>query len=33
MDTVGEVLAVAAEVVDLLDRGDRWWAAWDDWTP
>ena len=26
-DTVGEVLAAAAEVVDLLDRDDRWWAG------
>ena len=27
------VLAAAAEVTDLLDRDDRWWAPWDDWAP
>ena len=30
---VGEVLATAASVVDLLDRDERWWSDWDDWTP
>ncbi|MCP3420823.1 DUF402 domain-containing protein [Nocardioides pinisoli] len=32
----GELLAVLAEaerVADLLDRDDRWWAPWDDWSP
>lgn len=24
-------LAAAAEVADLLDRDDRWWAPWDGW--
>lgn len=32
-DTVGRVLAAAAEVTALLDAGTRWWAPWDDWTP
>lgn len=32
-DEVLAVLAAAAEVADLLDRDDRWWAPWDDWTP
>jgi hypothetical protein len=32
-DTVGEVLATAAEVVALLDEDRRWWSDWDDWTP
>jgi hypothetical protein len=27
------VLHAAAEVVDLLDRDERWWAPWDDWRP
>ena len=27
------VLAAATEVADLLDRDDRWWTPWDDWTP
>ena len=33
VDDLRHVLDAAAEVTDLLDRGDRWWAAWDDWTP
>ncbi len=32
-DELRAVLAEAAVVADLLDRGDRWWARWDDWTP
>ena len=31
--TLLRVLQTAAELTDLLDRDDRWWAAWDDWTP
>jgi hypothetical protein len=34
--TADELLATldaAAEVADLLQRDDRWWAAWDDWSP
>lgn len=34
--TADELLATldaAAEVAGLLDRDDRWWAPWDDWTP
>jgi hypothetical protein len=27
------VLHAAAEVSALLDRDERWWARWDDWTP
>ena len=33
LETVGEVLATAASLVDLLDEDRRWWAPWDDWTP
>ncbi len=33
LDDLTHVLAAAAEVTELLDRGDRWWAPWDDWTP
>lgn len=33
LDTVGEVLATAASLVELLDKDRRWWAGWDDWTP
>ncbi len=32
-DELLAVLAAAADVAELLDRGDRWWAPWDDWTP
>ena len=28
-----QVFAAAPGAVDLLDRDDRWWAPWDDWTP
>jgi hypothetical protein len=31
--TVGEVLATAAGLVELLDEDRRWWSDWDDWTP
>ncbi len=31
--TLLQVLATAAELTDLLDRDDRWWAEWDDWAP
>jgi len=27
------VLDAAAEVADLLERDERWWSPWDDWTP
>jgi hypothetical protein len=27
------VLEAAADVADRLERDDRWWAPWDDWTP
>ena len=32
-DELLATLAAAAQVADLLDRGDRWWSGWDDWTP
>ena len=32
-DVLLRVLAEAAHVTDLLDREQRWWAAWDDWSP
>ena len=32
-DELVAVLAEAAHVAELLDRGDRWWAPWDDWVP
>ncbi|NYE35973.1 hypothetical protein F4692_001077 [Nocardioides cavernae] len=32
-DELLAVLAEAAHVAELLERGDRWWAPWDDWTP
>jgi len=34
--TADELLATldaAAEVADLLERDDRWWAPWDGWSP
>lgn len=31
--TLLQVLATAAELSDLLDRDDRWWAPWDEWIP
>ncbi len=33
LEDLGQVLAAAPDVVDLLDRDDRWWSPWDDWTP
>ncbi|MDO9457249.1 DUF402 domain-containing protein [Nocardioides sp.] len=33
LDDLSHVLEAAAEVTDRLDRDDRWWAPWDDWTP
>lgn len=33
LDDLTHVLEAAARVSDLLDRDDRWWAPWDDWTP
>jgi hypothetical protein len=27
------VLAATPGVIELLDRDDRWWSRWDDWTP
>ncbi len=32
-DVLLRVLAEAAHVTDLLDREQRWWASWDDWSP
>lgn len=32
-DELHHVLDEAAVVADLLDRDDRWWAPWDDWSP
>jgi hypothetical protein len=32
-DELLAVLAAGAHVAELLDRGDRWWAPWDDWSP
>ncbi len=32
-DELLAVLTAGAEVADLLDRDDRWWAPWDDWSP
>ena len=32
-DELLAVLAAAAHVAELLDRDDRWWAPWDDWSP
>jgi hypothetical protein len=33
VEQLGHVLEAAAEVSALLERDDRWWAPWDDWTP
>ncbi|MEJ7831619.1 MAG: DUF402 domain-containing protein [Nocardioides sp.] len=33
LETVADVLAEAEKVVGLLDADERWWAAWDNWTP
>ena len=33
VDELVAVLRAAADVSDLLDRDDRWWSPWDDWTP
>jgi hypothetical protein len=33
LDDLRHVLAAAPVVVDLLDRDDRWWSPWDEWTP
>ena len=32
-DELLAVLTSAAEVAELLDADDRWWAPWDDWAP
>jgi hypothetical protein len=32
-DELLATLSAAAEVADLLERDDRWWAPWDDWSP
>jgi hypothetical protein len=32
-DDLVQVLRAAADVWELLDRDDRWWAPWDGWTP
>lgn len=32
-DELLAVLGAATEVADLLDRDDRWWSPWDEWTP
>ena len=31
-DELLATLAAAAEVADLLERDDRWWAPWDEWS-
>jgi hypothetical protein len=31
--TVGDVLAAAADVTELLDSNTQWWSRWDGWTP
>lgn len=31
-DELLAALAAGADVAGLLDRDDRWWAAWDEWT-
>ena len=33
VDELVSVLRAAEVVIDLLDRDDRWWSPWDDWTP
>jgi Protein of unknown function (DUF402) len=33
LEELRHVLDAAALVTELLDRGDRWWAPWDDWVP
>jgi hypothetical protein len=33
LDELVAVLRAAADVSDLLDRDDRWWSPWDEWTP
>lgn len=33
VDELVSVLRAAADVWELLDRDDRWWSRWDDWTP
>jgi len=33
LDEIGAVLEAAELVTQALDRGDRWWARWDDWSP
>ena len=33
VDELVAVLRAASDVSDLLDRDERWWARWDDWTP
>ena len=32
VDELVAVLRAAADVTDLLDRDDRWWAPWDGWS-
>lgn len=32
-DQLRTVLEAATEVVERLDRDDRWWAPWDGWAP
>ena len=33
LEDLRHVLAAAPDVVDLLERNERWWAPWDDWVP
>ena len=33
LDEMLNVLRSANTVTELLDRDERWWAGWDDWTP
>jgi hypothetical protein len=32
-DDVLDILAAARTVINEIRRGERWWAAWDNWTP
>ncbi|CAA9370254.1 MAG: hypothetical protein AVDCRST_MAG32-670 [uncultured Nocardioides sp.] len=33
LDEMLHVLRAAAGMADLLERDERWWAPWDDWSP
>lgn len=32
-DEVLDILAAARTVIEEIRRGERWWTAWDNWTP